>query len=423
MVGAPMDDRGHRQHIQPVGGGLHGAHAQADLLAAALESAQARAVGAGAGGVPDRAQRHVMAEATADHRQARRTAVHRVDLAHEREAALETRRRLGDLRAVLGDGQTRIGGVMRGRTVGGGRGLSVAQCVERDPLLDPACERRVRFDQPVEVGRLEPQQHDRFLRAHRGGARRALDQRQLAERITRVQRSHTAAVDPHAEPAALNDVHRVGFITLRERHFALGEAAIRERGGELGKRRAVERGEVRVHAQEVAERARVGLNREALAQRRVELDGGQEHAAVQAHHDQRARGADRCRSWLVFQQRRFAERVAGAEPVERDLLAVLVLDQHPSRALGDHVVGVGRLALADDGVAESERDGDERARDQRPDVALEPVQQREARGQRLRQGHDGELVRRRGGRAPRREARGWRARAARRPRPAAASWP
>ena len=99
-----------------------------------------------------------------------------------------------------------------------------------------------------------------------------------------------------------------------------------------------------------------------LAQRRVQLDGGAEDAAIEPQHAQRAGRADGRRRGASVEQRGLAERVARAEQVERDLLAVGVLDEHARGALGDHVERVGGVAGGDDGLAERVGDGDEGAR-------------------------------------------------------------
>lgn len=86
MVPFPVDDRGQRQLVEAILGGFDRAHLQADVLAAALQPAQARPVGTGSDRHPDVRRGDLATEVPANHRHTRGTAVHLIELGDVREA-------------------------------------------------------------------------------------------------------------------------------------------------------------------------------------------------------------------------------------------------------------------------------------------------------------------------------------------------
>jgi len=70
----------------------------------------------------------------------------------------------------------------------------------------------------------------------------------------------------------------------------------------------------------------------------------------------------------VGEQTHLAEALGTAEQVERNFLPVLSPLEDAGRTRDDDVEGVGRIALADDDLAEVVGDGLERLADDAPDV-------------------------------------------------------
>ena len=256
VVGAPVDDRGHRQRVQPVGGGLHGAHAQPDLLAAALEPAQARAVRCSC---RRRAGSRLSDTSWPKPRQtiARHAAPQSIASIWRTNGKrrLSARRRLGDLGAVLGDGQARD----RRRRARADRG--------RRPRA---------FGRAARTARSAPRSGARTPGALRAGAwksaasSRSSTTGSSARTVAVRGEPWTSASSPNGSPACSVRTRRPSTQTPSRPRWtmyiasagspcasATSPSASRRsvrRGRELGQRRAVERGEVRVHAQEVAER-------------------------------------------------------------------------------------------------------------------------------------------------------------------------
>ena len=102
------------------------------------------------------------------------------------------------------------------------------------------------------------------------------------------------------------------------------------------------------------------------------------NAGVEPQREHVAAGADRGGTRRAIEQLGFAEAVAGAEHVERDLVAGRALFDHASAARDEDVERVGRGAFGGDHRAEGKRSGGQTgARSMRPRVVGQKAKDRQ----------------------------------------------
>lgn len=119
------------------------------------------------------------------------------------------------------------------------------------------------------------------------------------------------------------------------------------------------------------------LELEVLANPGILREERFEDRFVQAQRPNIARGANGGRSGRMIEQTHFAEAVAGAQAVQRDLLALIRPLDDPSAPGCQYVERVRRVPFADDQVSEGERHGHEAAGHERPGVRGQQSQNRQ----------------------------------------------
>ena len=332
VVALPVEDRRQLQLVQAVLGRLERVALESRLLGSAHDPAQARALLARAGDVPDERQRDLAAERAADHRERRDAAVGEVDLTHEREATgrdprLGRRRFSGDVHA---GGDALVGRRRRRRrTLADARGHVAAAEVERphrdaaevqpSPVAEPRGEHRIERAELVEHGRVELEQSAVARGGHGRQARAALERADLAEHIAGRAGSarrggpsprpvcSTSRPDSHDPPATGGSPSR----TMTSPSRALSP---RPRATMQLDALRVELPERLVRAQERRDPLGVRLLRERRRGLGVRAGEGDRDAAVEPQHAHRARGGAQGDTGRVVLDERRARRSISPGP-------------------------------------------------------------------------------------------------------------
>ena len=224
----------------------------------------------------------------------------------------------------------RVGGQQLGEVQGHRRRL--ASLVDVNVVLDAGAKLRVLAEQLAEQALVKRQQTRPAHGLDAGHARHPQIQRKLAEEVTGAQELGVVFVRPASlkgpQPALLDDEERPAGVALADDKLSRLELDRGEAREHRRDRRLRQAGEGRVNAQEVRETPGSRLQRERVANRRVDTDERREDGNVQALTLHVAGGAHTGGAGRAFQQPRLAEGLSLVEDAQRDLLAVVCQLHH-----------------------------------------------------------------------------------------------
>jgi hypothetical protein len=259
---------------------------------------------------------------------------------------------------------------------------TLAVGVLRDALVEPRAKIGQRVGEPLHGVRPERQQPAVGHRFHGRVVREATERRHFAEVLARAKagdvHAFAAVVAKHTDVAAFDQVHRPGRIARPDNYRArpdVDRLELREHDADDGFRgKSCER---RKASEESLELTMLGLQLEIGADIGRALEQTVERRPIEPERQHVAAGAHRRRTSRAVEQFDLPEAVAGAQDVQRNLIAVVRALDHAGPARDKDVPAVGGVAFGHDHAAKGERHGNELANDQRAGVVWEKPQDRE----------------------------------------------
>ena len=204
--------------------------------------------------------------------------------------------------------------------------------------------------------RIEREQLAVGERFHRSGARRSIQDRQLAEEIAFTIKRQILLPAVHANECArsalLEHVHWPGRFALANNQVAFGRAdrcQPLDYGPQCRRGQAAEVAEL---IEETLHRAVASRHLDVVAQLRHLLHEIEKIVAIDSHNLHRGRAANGRVAGPAIEQRSLAETIAGLEHSQRDLFAVALDLERTRAAFCQDVKRVRWIALLHDHIAE-----------------------------------------------------------------------